>query len=592
MMTKGYLWILALVTAFCLTGCTQEDALDGGKTADSQDKVEITFSLHIDNAAATRASEAGDSQNQGTDASHSATTRTARENMIDNLQVFLFDTNNDCKGKFTQIGELGSDASYYGWMDKTQAGLGDDNVFTGKIVVLANCPEVTEEKPSMAELAAKVYTYESSFTTNLLATTQTAYIPMWGVISPNKTLTPGVYTDLGDIDLLRAMAKINLKMSEKAIADGYTLQSATLSTYNTTGCVVPTGYDVTATALVDNDKAMNIPSGVQTGQNLSFVDGVLYLPEFKHSESNHADITVKVGEKEYTFQMLKSDSYKDTDTGDFEDLVRNHIYNYTLDVDNGKVLVEPQVNPWWKVDSEVSWDVSDALFLAWEPEEKNGKWQYTNYINDATKGDDEATLCWVAKPRWNKNRDGVVETGNSSSAQFLFQLQKPTGVVWKAYLTDTKNFIFNYSVVKDYTVERKCASTGIARELPYCIKVDAANDLKDTKKDGTLTTTDRYTDLYIIAQYADGRYEPVTINPKVSGLKTFWKDDRRFAGGTTTQTVYIDDDKSKPVTLKPGQWIRIWQTEAILPKKPSDFNAVAKLLSDAQPKGYQYWKGN
>lgn len=591
MMTKGYLWILVLVTAFCLTGCTQEDALDGGKTADNQGKVEITFSLHIGNAAATRASEAGDSQNQGKD-DHDATTRTARENMIDNLQVFLFDNNNACKGKFTQIGELGSDASYYGWMDKTQAGLGDDNVFTGKIVVLANCPAVMDEKPSMAALAAKVYTYESSFTSNLLATTQTAYIPMWGVISPNKTLTPGVYTDLGDIDLLRAMAKINLKMSEKATNAGYTLKSATLSTYNTTGCVVPTGYGVSTTASVDNDKAMNIPSGVQTGQNLSFVDGVLYLPEFKHSESNHADITVKVGEKEYTFQMLKSDSYKDTDTGDFEDLVRNHIYNYTLDVDNGKVLVEPQVNPWWKVDSEVSWDVSDALFLAWEPEEKNGKWQYTNYINDATKGDDEATLCWVAKPRWNKNRDGVVETGNSSSAQFLFQLQKPTGVVWKAYLTDTKNFIFNYSVVKDYTVERKCASTGIARELPYCIKVDAANDLKDTKKDGTLTTTDRYTDLYIIAQYADGRYEPVTINPKVSGLKTFWKDDRRFAGGTTTQTVYIDDDKSKPVTLKPGQWIRIWQTEAILPKKPSDFNAVAKLLSDAQPKGYQYWKGN
>ena len=127
-----------------------------------------------------------------------------------------------------------------------------------------------------------------------------------------------------------------------------------------------------------------------------------------------------------------------------------------------------------------------------------------------------------------------------SGAAFYFKVESPAGLVWKAHLTNTDDFAFNYGKSTDKT---NCVSTGIARTAPYQIKVEAKNAWTNGTSWTELTewaqgkdSNPVYTDLYVTVSL-DGIHEyEVEINPDKAG--GMYKKGRKFAGTNTRIRIF------------------------------------------------------
>lgn len=352
---------LALVAVVSSACSGQDDFIDSPTT--SENKVQITFSLQFDNANTTRATVV-DSASTGND-EHDRVQADELERTVGSMQVLLFGTDGKCMGEFKESDNPAFDGhTFYGWISREKLGTYDptDNspfTFSGKLVVLANCPNFdADTNKSLSDLQNVLYTYDSNFTSQLIGTNPTSYIPMWAVKTlTNEKLTPGMYHNVGEVDLLRAMAKIQINIDTESFENsGYELSSATLSKFNSNGHIVPTGYDTAEeTAKIDQDKALNLNNVTAGTGTLSFSkasDKVwsLYTPELKNKEvtdGEHATVHLIVSKKndasvtdQYDLQIGKyNDKTGELDESNtYYDLVRNHVYTYTLYMDKGVKL--------------------------------------------------------------------------------------------------------------------------------------------------------------------------------------------------------------------------------------------------------------
>lgn len=203
------------------------------------------------------------------------------------------------------------------------------------------------------------------------------------------------------------------------------------------------------------------------------------------------------------------------------------VYGYFLK--GGALCLDWQVMPWNKVTSEISWSNVKCQMYAWS----------TGNLNPQG-GDEEGFRCLVNNPRYLDKDHNELKI-NSSGAAYYFKVDSPKGLIWKAHLTNTDEFAFNYN--KSIEGKNNCVSTGIARTEPYQIKVEAKNawtnntswtDLTDwAKKKGSNPV---YTDLYITVSL-DGIHEyEVEINPDNAG--GWYKKGRRFAGTNTRIRIF------------------------------------------------------
>lgn len=204
------------------------------------------------------------------------------------------------------------------------------------------------------------------------------------------------------------------------------------------------------------------------------------------------------------------------------------VYGYFLQ--GGALCLDWQVMPWNVVTSEISWSNVNCQMFAWTTETPGAK-----------TGDVEGQYCMVNNPRYkDKNHNSLLEA--SSGAAYYFKVEGPTGLVWKAHLTNTKDFAFNYG--KSIENQTTCVSTGIARTAPYQIKVEANNawtngtswkaELTDwAKRKGDNPV---FTDLYVTVSL-DGIHEyEVEINPDHAGGR--YKNERKFAGTNTRIRIF------------------------------------------------------
>ena len=204
------------------------------------------------------------------------------------------------------------------------------------------------------------------------------------------------------------------------------------------------------------------------------------------------------------------------------------VYGYFLQ--GGALCLDWQVMPWNKVTSEISWSNVNCQMFAWHKTSPS-----------ATSGDAEGLYCLVNYPRYKESD----ETHNSledkkSGAAFYFKVESPAGLVWKAHLTNTDDFAFNYS---KYTESTTCVSTGIARTAPYQIKVEAKNAWTTDASWNQLTPWAKgkgdnpvFTDLYVTVSL-DGIHEyEVVINPTDAGGR--YKNGRKFAGTNTRIRIF------------------------------------------------------
>lgn len=223
----------------------------------------------------------------------------------------------------------------------------------------------------------------------------------------------------------------------------------------------------------------------------------------------------------------KSQEFKIPSSGN---AIRNRelvVYGYFLK--GGTFCLDWQVMPWNKVTSEISWSNVNCQMYAWHKTSPS-----------ATKGDEEGKYCLINFPRYENDKHNSL-VAKSSGAAYYIKVDGPTGLVWKAHLTNTDDFKFTYG--SSIENETNCVSTGIARKDPYQIKVEAVNPwTKETSFD-QLTPWAKgkgsnpvYTDLYVTVSL-DGIHEyEVVINPNDAG--GMYKNGRKFAGTNTRIRIF------------------------------------------------------
>lgn len=332
-----YIALLAVVTS-CNSDLVEESSLQA-------DKVNVTFTLAMgEPASASRAAE--------TRADESGNT-TEYDNKIDakGLQVVFYAVEGN--GALTYLNKVnniiavqdGTDKKIYHIMgnlsiDKKyweRAGL--------KIMVFANCETSISAETDLAALA-----YEQ-------ATTSTSGIPMWGVLTTDKlTFSPGRQEDLGTIDVLRAMAKVEVTLDSKMT--DYSLTSVKLKNYNHQGYNLPKGYaEAVFTTNVNYIEIMNALPDLVT-EDLPFSKNgensyVVYIPEYVNTNDKQATIEValKKGNEEVKLSnpYIYFKDYSSANTGIFN-IIRNYNYQFKIKsagtIDNVNLEIEYQAVKW------------------------------------------------------------------------------------------------------------------------------------------------------------------------------------------------------------------------------------------------------
>ena len=229
------------------------------------------------------------------------------------------------------------------------------NYFEGKMVVYANfdMSEDDLQKGYNDEIIAqKAFDYEA----------KPKYLPMWGVKKVAFTLAAGKLQDFSDINLLRAVAKVKVNLSNEMKNNGWSIYSMQLINYNDKGYCMPEKYaECEKTASLTHEEFEHFYDSKQTGGITMTDDVPIYLPEYQNNGQVDADkcvIKLKLArnktveqdasgkDKEYTLRFI---DYTDqgTEGTTINDIVRDHYYIFEVyKGSNGQNLVKLTVRKW------------------------------------------------------------------------------------------------------------------------------------------------------------------------------------------------------------------------------------------------------
>ena len=229
------------------------------------------------------------------------------------------------------------------------------NYFEGKMVVYANfnMSEADLQKDyNDTDIAQKSFNYEAN----------PKYLPMWGVKKVAFTLAAGKLQDFSDINLLRAVAKVKVNLSNEMKNNGWSIYSMQLINYNDKGYCMPEKYaECEKTASLTHEEFDHFYDSKQTGGITMTDDVPIYLPEYQNKSKDNAEkciITLKLEsngnverddsgkEKEYTLRFIDyTDSGAEGTTTN--DIVRDHYYIFEVcKGSNGQNLVKLTVRKW------------------------------------------------------------------------------------------------------------------------------------------------------------------------------------------------------------------------------------------------------
>ena len=347
-----------LATAMAWLGCIALVSCDQGDTESENTEAHITLTLCLkgtDTDNNTRIGQSGGKQIASrSEDDETDEPGTEMENSIDfsRFHVVFYDANHRMAGILQNMVLIHVGGSIYRLTgslpvsNKVLVG----NHFVGKMVVYANFDMSSEDLQkdyNHTDIAQKSFNYEAN----------PKYLPMWGVQKVDFTLAAGKRQDFSDIDLLRAVAKVKVNLSNDMKNNGWSIYSMQLFNYNNKGYCMPGKYtNCEQTASLTHEEFEHFFNSRQISGITMTEDVPIYLPEYQNNGQKDADkciIKLKLArneivesDKEYTLRFI---DYTDqgTEGTTTNDIVRDHYYTFEVyKGSNGQNLVKLTVRKW------------------------------------------------------------------------------------------------------------------------------------------------------------------------------------------------------------------------------------------------------
>ena len=401
-----------------------------------------------------------------------------------------------------------------------------------RFMVLANCEDnatnVEEITYSQAQLDPK---------------SEESAIPMWGVKEVDVTpLYNDGNLDIGEISLLRAAAKVVVKLNDE-LKDDTTINSATLKYYNQTGYVLPTGWaDVKHTKDLDYEECIRLYRHAAVNMPLvkdeTTGDYYLYITEYDNihyiGERNKISLEFNVGGKAKYFEdAISFCQYSDGEPvdGSHYNIVRNHIYQFEIrSIAGSNLVLEYTVANWTSED----WDGNGAEY-------EEHELSYPTYHNPVVPYEfltstQQASYVITQQPTMHYS------AGNPEAGGFhcYFQILAPEDVEWKPVFMGSKE---NYQI-RVYRLDKNLVQSGTAifdsdpkvqggqGNIGACGAGEwyhiVVFPLSDDGADKTTIEfgisyyqawTDQYINLYVNGEYDNIRWPNSGNNPKIINIR-------------------------------------------------------------------------
>lgn len=347
-----------LATAMAWLGCIALVSCDQGDTGAENTEAHITLTLCMkgtDTDNYTRIGQSGGKQIASrSEDDETDEPGTEMENSIDfsRFHVVFYDANHRMAGILQNMVLVHLGGNIYRLTgslpvsNKVLVG----NHFVGKMVVYANFDMSSEDLQkdyNHTDIAQKSFDYEAN----------PKYLPMWGVQKVDFTLAAGKRQDFSDIDLLRAVAKVKVNLSNEMKNNGWSIHSMQLFNYNNKGYCMPGKYkDCEQTASLTHEEFEHFFNSRQISGITMTEDVPIYLPEYQNNGQKDADkciIKLKLArneivesDKEYTLRFIDYTD-KGTEGTTTNDIVRDHYYTFEVyKGSNGQNLVKLTVRKW------------------------------------------------------------------------------------------------------------------------------------------------------------------------------------------------------------------------------------------------------
>lgn len=398
-----------------------------------------------------------------------------------------------------------------------------------RFMVLANCSD---------HFSGEEYiTYNYS---QLDPTSETSAIPMWGVKEVDITpLYSDGNLDIGDISLLRAAAKVEVKLCDKLKDQGTTINSATLKYYNQTGYVLPSGWSqASSTQSLDQEGCFRIYR--HAAVNLPFVrdektgDYYVYVTEYDNinysGERNKISLEFTVGgEAKYFEDAISFCQYSDGAPidGSHYNIVRNHIYEFeVLSIAGSNLMLEYTVADWMSED----WDGKGQ-----EYEEHD--LSYPTYHNPVVPYE-FLSLNAIEQTNYVISQEPTMYYGGQNNLEAggfhcYFQILAPEDVEWKpVFMGSKENYQIRVYDVDNKTVIFDSADADKQGNIGECGAGEWYHivifPLSDDGADSSVIEfgisyyqmwTDQYINLYVNGEYGNIRWPNSGNNPKIINIQ-------------------------------------------------------------------------
>ena len=401
-----------------------------------------------------------------------------------------------------------------------------------RFMVLANCAD---------DMNGEQYiTFSQS---QLNPSAEDSSIPMWGVKEIDMTpLVEKERMDIGDIWLLRAAAKIEVKLTGGLKAET-SITGATLKYYNQTGYCLPSGWSQTTdTRNLDQENCIRLYR--HAAVNLPFVkdeetgDFYIYVTEYDNhnypEERNKISLEFNInGEDKYFEDAISFCNYSDGKPieNSHYDIVRNHIYEFEiLSIAGDNLILNYQVADW---EAE---DWGDGM------DHEEHELTYPTYHNPVVPveylsltTEQMASYIITKEPTMFYNANNL----EAGAFECFFQITDPYDVKWKPGFNGTKE---NYGVrvyenasgtsTGTMVFDSTSDDTELHKDLGVCgtgkwfriVVFPRSGEGADKDDIDFMITyyqswTDQYIHLYINGEYDNIRWQESGNNPKLITIK-------------------------------------------------------------------------